>query len=160
MMWVYLQHVVNDVQFNNRLSPDQVVHHWVIHIAHHRVTQHHYKTFQHITHLCWLEQTGATNTQTHTHFTWIKCSQEEEENNRWACQAMLYCHLEVKNNNAIIVSLYKCRYCNVKILMNISCLAPGLQLIIIFLYKLHLQIACFKSQKHILIYRKEASPYI
>lgn len=64
MVWVYLQHVVYDVQFDDRLSPDQVVHHGVIHVAHHEVTQHHDEPLQHITHLCWLEQTGATNTNT------------------------------------------------------------------------------------------------
>lgn len=64
MVWLYLQHVVYDVQFDDRLSPDQVVHHGVIHVAHHRVAQHHDKTFEHITHLGRLEQAGAANATT------------------------------------------------------------------------------------------------
>lgn len=70
---VYLQHVVYDVQFDDRLSPDKVVHHGVIHVAHHRVAQHHNEAFQHVTHLGWLEQAGATTTKTHTQ---KKCSHQ------------------------------------------------------------------------------------
>lgn len=62
--WTYLQHVVYDVQFDDRLSPDQVVHHGVIHVAHHEVTQDHDKPLQHVAHLSWLEQAGAAEKHT------------------------------------------------------------------------------------------------
>lgn len=55
MVWTYLQHVVDDVEFDDGLPPDEVVHHGVIYIAHHWVTQHHNEAFQHITHLGRLE---------------------------------------------------------------------------------------------------------
>lgn len=61
---LYLQHVVYDVQLDDGLAPDQVVHHGVIHIAHHGVTQHHDETFEHITHLGRLQEAGAANATT------------------------------------------------------------------------------------------------
>ncbi len=38
----YLQHVVDDVEFDDRLATDQVVHHGVVNVVHHGVTEHHY----------------------------------------------------------------------------------------------------------------------
>ncbi len=38
----YLQHVVDDVEFDDRLATDQVVHHGVVDVVHHGVTEHHY----------------------------------------------------------------------------------------------------------------------
>lgn len=62
----YLQHVVDDVEFYDRLTPDQVVHHGVIHIMHHDITQNHDETLQNITHLSRLQDTRST-AHTHTH---------------------------------------------------------------------------------------------
>lgn len=61
---MYLQHVVYDVQLDDRLPPDQVVHHGVIHVAHHEVTQDHDEPLQHVAHLSWLEQAGAAEKHT------------------------------------------------------------------------------------------------
>ncbi len=62
---LYLQHVVDDVEFYDRLTPDQVVHHGVIHIVHHEITQSHDETLQNITHLSRLQDTRSTaNTNT------------------------------------------------------------------------------------------------
>lgn len=57
---MYLQHVVDDVEFDHRLSSDQMVHHGIIHVMHHGETQHQDQSLQNITHLCWLQQTGPT----------------------------------------------------------------------------------------------------
>lgn len=65
---LYLQHVVYDVQFDDRLSSDQVVHHGVINVAHHKVTQHHDNAFKDVTHLGRLEQTGTTNATTSVYY--------------------------------------------------------------------------------------------
>lgn len=43
-----------------------MVHHGIIHVVHHGVTQHHDEAFQHITHLSGLKETRAS-THTHTH---------------------------------------------------------------------------------------------
>lgn len=50
-MLPYLQHVVDDVKFDDRLTPDQMVHHGIIHIMHHKVTQNHDDALENITHL-------------------------------------------------------------------------------------------------------------
>lgn len=62
-VWTYLQHVVDDVEFDDGLPPDKVVHHGVIYVAHHGVAQHHNEAFQHITYLGRLEESGASKHQ-------------------------------------------------------------------------------------------------
>lgn len=64
----YLEHVVDDVEFDDGLSSDQVVHHGVIHIMHHGEAEHQDQASQHVTHLCWLQKPRPTDhTHTHTH---------------------------------------------------------------------------------------------
>lgn len=63
----YLQHVVDEVEFDDRLSSDQVVHHGVIDVMHHGEAQHQDQTLQHVTHLRWLQQPRPTDTHIHTH---------------------------------------------------------------------------------------------
>ena len=62
----YLKHVVNDVELDDGLAPDEVVHHGVVHVAHHAVAQHHDEALQHVAHLRRLQQARATAC-THTH---------------------------------------------------------------------------------------------
>lgn len=50
----YLQHVVDYVEFDDRLSSDQVVHHGVIKVMCHRERQHQDQGLQYITYMCWL----------------------------------------------------------------------------------------------------------
>lgn len=52
----YLQHVVDDVELDDRLASDQVVHHGVVDVMGHGEAQHQDQALQHITHLCWLQQ--------------------------------------------------------------------------------------------------------
>ncbi len=52
----YLQHVVDEVEFDDRLSSDQVVHHGVIDVMHHGEAQHKDQALQHVAHLRWLQQ--------------------------------------------------------------------------------------------------------
>lgn len=51
----YLQHVVDDVEFDDRLPSDQVVHHGVIEVMRHGEGQHQDQGLQHVTHMCWLQ---------------------------------------------------------------------------------------------------------
>lgn len=52
----HLKHVVDDVQLDDRLSPDQVVHHGVVDIVHHEIADDQNDTLQNVTHLGWLQQ--------------------------------------------------------------------------------------------------------
>lgn len=69
MIKEYLQHVVDDVEFDDRLPSDQMVHHGVIEVMCHGEGQHQDQGLQYITHVCWLQQPSPaddTHTQTHS----------------------------------------------------------------------------------------------
>lgn len=69
--WIecYLQHVVDDVEFDDRLPSDQVVHHGVIEVMRHGERQQQDQGLQYVTHVCWLQQPRPTEHK-HTHKTW------------------------------------------------------------------------------------------
>lgn len=59
----YLKHVIDDVELYDRLSPYQMIHHRVVNIVHHEVTDDQYHSFEHVTHLSRLQQTSITEIQ-------------------------------------------------------------------------------------------------
>lgn len=67
-MECYLQHVVDDVEFDDRLPSDQVVHHGVIEVMRHGERQQQDQGLQYVTHMRWLQQPRPTEHK-HTHKT-------------------------------------------------------------------------------------------
>lgn len=59
----HLEHVVDDVELDDRLPPDQVVHHGVVDIVHHKEADDQNDTLQNVTHLGWLQQTPVPATE-------------------------------------------------------------------------------------------------
>lgn len=59
----HLEHVVDDVELDDGLPPDQVVHHGVVHIVHHEVAHHQNDALQDVTHLGRLKQTSVPATR-------------------------------------------------------------------------------------------------
>lgn len=59
----HLEHVVDDVELDDRLPPNQVVHHGVVHIVHHEEADDQNDTLQNVTHLGGLQQTPVPATE-------------------------------------------------------------------------------------------------
>lgn len=57
----YLQHVVDDVEFDDGLPSDQVVHHGVIEVMRHGEGQQQDQGLQYVTHMRWLQQLRPTD---------------------------------------------------------------------------------------------------
>lgn len=58
----HLQHVVDDVELDDRLPSYQVVHHGVVDIVHHKIAHYQDDTLQNVTHLRRLKQTSVPET--------------------------------------------------------------------------------------------------
>lgn len=56
----YLQHVVDDVEFDDGLASDQVVHHGVVQVVGHGEGQQQDQGLQDVAHVRWLQKTRAT----------------------------------------------------------------------------------------------------
>lgn len=58
----HLEHVVDDVQLDDRLPPDQVIHHGIVHVVHHEVADDQDDPLQDVTHLGGLKHTSVPET--------------------------------------------------------------------------------------------------
>ena len=58
----HLEHVVDDVQLDDRLPPDQVIHHGVVHVVHHEIADDQDDPLQDVTHLGRLQHTSVPET--------------------------------------------------------------------------------------------------
>lgn len=58
----HLEHVVDDIELDDRLPPYQVIHHGVVDIVHHKIADYQKDTFQNVTHLGRLQQTSVPAT--------------------------------------------------------------------------------------------------
>lgn len=59
----HLEHVVNDVELDDRLTPYQVIHHGVVDVVHHEIADHQQDALQNVAYLSGLQQAPvpATN---------------------------------------------------------------------------------------------------
>ena len=55
----HLEHIVDDVELDDGLAPNQVIHHGVVHIVHHEIADDQNDTLQDVTHLGRLKQTSV-----------------------------------------------------------------------------------------------------
>lgn len=105
-MWVkklrYLQHVVDDVEFDDGLSSDQVVHHGVIQVMCHGEGQQQDQGLQDVAHVRWLQQPRPTEHTQNTQFIKAKWPVQKRERNTLKVAIIgvyvLFIHVEFQQN--------------------------------------------------------------